>query len=249
MKTLVGRIGSAILLLCALGTQAAEQVKMSEWIGRIVVTPEGELLGRVEDFALNQDITRVEYVVVSVGSFIIDENLIAVSPEAFGPSSDGRYLVIFADALDQARRFGANSWPADTDVVASARRDPVDVQGEPVAEDAGEGRIAKSGVATISDSRRRATIENGQQSIIDEPNPVAVGGDLQPKQFRSPAGVPRGEPTDEFKRLDQNVDGYLNRREIGALMGRDDRFSDYDVDANGGLDPFEYQVFKGAQDS
>ncbi len=100
----------------------AETTKASSWKGRVVVTPNGELLGRIEDLAVDVEAQQVKFVVVSIGSFLVEDNLIAIAPDAIGPSEDGRYLVVYSDQLANARRFGAESWPAQPDVLASAER-------------------------------------------------------------------------------------------------------------------------------
>ena len=62
----------------------AESDKASSLVGQVVLTQQGELLGRVEDIAVNVEQKRVDFVVVSIGSFLVDDNLIAVHPDALG---------------------------------------------------------------------------------------------------------------------------------------------------------------------
>src|SRR5690606_13294597 len=63
-------------------------LKASELKGRIVETRDGEELGRVQDFAIDLASGRIGYVVVSVGSFLIEDSLIAVAPDALRQSAD-----------------------------------------------------------------------------------------------------------------------------------------------------------------
>ncbi len=222
----------------------AEVSKASDWVGRVVVTPGGELLGRIEDLALEDE--RIAFYVVSIGSFLIDDNLIAVHPEALGASSDGRYLVVYSDDLGSARRFGKANWPNSPDVLPSAERVAVTVDESVTAEDDDSG-FESDRIATISDGRRTATLKSGERAVIETEGPeetesVEIG--VQPKTYR---GATEGDPIvadSEFERLDDDGDGYLSRREIGPRLRRDVRYQDYDLDGNDGLDPFEYQVLK-----
>ena len=223
----------------------AETTKASDWVGRVVITVDGELLGRIEDFALDIDQQRIAFVVVSIGSFLIDDNLIAVHPDALGESDDGRYLVVYADDLDSAARFGKNNWPTSASVLASAERQSV--EGATLAAQDGTNGFAANRVATISDGRRTATITGGANDIQIEttggprPNTAAQ---VQPKRYQSSSG---GEPLladSEFERLDDNGDGYLSRSEIGAMLNPNVRYPDFDLDGNDGIDAFEFQVLK-----
>lgn len=238
----------AILVAGALSAlpATAETVKASAWVGRVVVTTDGELLGRIEDFALDIEQQQIKFVVVSIGSFLVDNNLIAVHPDALGKSDDGEYLVVYTDSLDGAARFGANNWPVTADVLASAERQAVQVDASAVEDDLAE--FTGDGVATISDGRRTATMKAGERNAQIETSagvaPAAPPAEVQPKRFQE-AGV--GEPIvsdSEFERLDDNGDGYLSRAEIGARLESNIRYQDFDLDGNDGIDPFEFQVLK-----
>ncbi len=243
---------SRICLLAGLLTGAllthpamADTSKASSWVGRVVVTQDGELLGRIEDLAVDLANKRIDYVVVSIGSFLIDDNLIAVHPDALGESEDGRYLVIYTDGLDAARRFGTGNWPAQADVLASADRAPVTVEQIETEDDTGfdAGRVA-----TISDGRRTATVKPGERTQIevapDAETPATSAPEVRPKRFRQDSGPEPLLADSEFERLDDNGDGYLSRSEIGARLARDVRYTDYDLDGNDGIDPFEFQIMK-----
>jgi len=245
----VSRIQVLVAILSgvlAAGAVSADTTKASSWIGRVVVTADGELLGRIEDLAVDVDEKRVQFVVVSVGSFLIDDNLIAVHPDALGPSVDGRYLVVYTDDLDGARRFGANSWPTAPDVLASADRRPVTVDDDAGVGDADAGS-ADDRVATISDGRRTATIKSGERNSRIESAPSArpqlSKREVQPKQYQGSGAEPLFADS-EFQRLDENGDGFLSRSEIGPRLQSHVRYQDYDLDGNEGIDAFEFQLLK-----
>ena len=223
----------------------AESSKASSWVGRVVVTTDGDMLGRIEDFAIDVEAKSVDYVVVSIGSFLIDDNLIAVHPDALGESSDGLYLVIYADNLDGARRFGRENWPTAPDVMPSDERTPVDVDREAIAEEDGDGGFNDSRVATISSGNRTATMKEGDAAAtIETSGPVdSPRVDVAPKRYRGD-GAPPLLADSEFERMDDDQDGYLSRREIGARLAQGVSFGDYDFDGNDGIDPFEFQILK-----
>lgn len=222
----------------------ADVTRASRMVDRVVLTSEGELLGRVEDLALEEGTLKVAYVVVSVGSYLIDNNLIAVTPQSLTESESGEYLVIPADALVDAPRFNQDSWPdeaqVDIPVIKDERLPPAEVN---------------PGVAEIVGSNRRLTLDQaGQKSVTQfdqpivraTPSPRTDGQEVQQKTWR--AGVLDGSSGDEtFRRFDTNQDGYLSRREIAPYFKPGLRFSDYDSDGNGGLDPFEMKVLQENQ--
>jgi sporulation protein YlmC with PRC-barrel domain len=224
----------------------AQTAKASDWVGRVVVTTDGELLGRVEDFSLDVEQKRVDYVVVSIGSFLVDDNLIAVHPDALGESEDSRYLVVYTDSLGSARRFGADNWPASADVLASAERQPVSVD-EVEAQDNASG-FSGERVATISDGQRTATMKSGENEVQFESNTAALAPgaefEVQPKRFTGSFSTDPVLADSEFERLDDNSDGYLSRSEIGPRLQKSVRYQDYDLDGNEGIDAFEFQILK-----
>jgi sporulation protein YlmC with PRC-barrel domain len=229
----------------------AETTKASSWVGRVVVTPNGELLGRIEDLALDLEARQVKFVVVSIGSFLVDDNLIAIEPDALGQSEDGRYLVVYSDGLAKARRFGAENWPQKADVLATAERQAVQVDSELLASETAEGSesqgASSSRTATISDGRRVATLKAGERKAQIESRPERSQGsaiaEVQPKRFQG-AGPEPLVADSEFERLDENGDGFLSRSEIGPRLQRSVRYQDYDLDGNDGIDLFEFQLLK-----
>ena len=66
---------------------------------------------------------------------------------------------------------------------------------------------------------------------------------IQPKNVRSGiSGLTPESPL--FTQFDTDKDGYLSRQEIGPYFQPDMKFGDYDLDANGGLDSFEFDVLQ-----
>ncbi len=246
MMRRVFTLSLALIVGGAVYPAGAEVTKASEWVGRVVVTTGGELLGRIEDMAIEDH--RVAYYVVSIGSFLIDDNLIAVDPDALGASTDGRYLVVYSEDLADAQRFGSGSWPATADVMPSSERVAVMVSDEVEAEDE-TGGFEADRVATISDGRRTATLKPGERTALieaeAETEPASPVDTIRPKTYRGSLPSDPVVADSEFERLDEDGDGYLSRREIGPRLQRDVRYGDYDLDGNDGIDQFEYQVLKG----
>lgn len=244
MMRIYGLVG--LLMWALLGNAYGDVVKASEWIDRVVVTHDGELLGRVEDFAIDSSEVSVKYVVVAIGSFLIDDNLIAVAPDALQLSADGEYLVVYTEGLASARRFGPGNWPPTADVLAMQERGspPSDVQVPQTAEDS--RGFAEEGVATISDGRRTAVIRSGERSMSvehEDSTPQAAVRVRDDTDVASGEPDPTKLPLPRFGALDSNDDGVLDRREIGARLARDERFSELDTDESGTIDSFEYDLF------
>ncbi|MGK0225108.1 MAG: sporulation protein YlmC with PRC-barrel domain [Limisphaerales bacterium] len=227
-------------ILSFLGVNAtADVTRASLFVDRVVLTSGGELLGRVEDLALDEGSMQVAYVVVSVGSYLIDDNLIAVTPETLTESESGEYLVIAADALVDAPRFDADSWPDEAQIDVPVVRDE---RLPPAMND--------PGIAEIVGGDRRMTLDETGQTAMTQfektsPRPAAVSN-IQAKTFHSGV-VESGDGNATFKRFDSNRDGYLSRREIASYFKPGLLFGDYDLDANGGLDPFEMKVLQEAE--
>jgi len=239
----------AFLLLWLAASARADVAKASAWFDLVVVTQDGELLGRVEDFAIERDDLSLLFVVVSVGSFLIDDNLIAVAPDALEMSADGEFLVVHTTDLANARRFGPNTWPDSADVLASARAQlPTDVE---VPSGSGQSRgFDEDGIATISDGRRTAVIRSGEQSVSvsheEESEPAAIELSLPSSDTLESIVSGEADPTQlvlpDFGALDGNGDGQLDRREIGARLGRTESFTELDIDESGSIDTFEFDL-------
>lgn len=232
-----------LLVTCLALPARAETTPAKQWEGKVVVMANGELIGRVEDLAVDFDRQTISYVVVSVGSFLIDENLIAVDPAALRLSDDGFYLVLHSDNVDTATRFGTEDWPQQADVLPASY-----VAGTATANDA-SGDASNSpdiavsdSIATISDGQRRATIRPGEISATIEQDPdyqPPAAATVQPKRWSGEAPL---LANGEFEQLDEDGDGYLTRAEIGNRMQSDQNFDEFDYDANDGIDVFEFQV-------
>ncbi|MEM7099195.1 MAG: PRC-barrel domain-containing protein [Pseudomonadota bacterium] len=221
----------------------AQPTSATGWDGKVVVMANGELLGRVEDLAVDLERKAIVYVVVSVGSFLIDENLIAVDPDALRLSDDGFYFVLHTDTLDTANRFGADDWPDSPDVLPAEYAERVEQTAEAGAPINNPRINVTEPVATISDGRRTGTIRAGEKSATIESEQGAQAparsGQVQPKRWRGERPL---LASSEFEKLDEDGDGYLTRREIGGRMREGLLFSDFDYDGNDGIDPFEFEV-------
>jgi sporulation protein YlmC with PRC-barrel domain len=234
-------MATALAMSIALPVQAADRA--SDLLGRIVETRDGKELGRVSDFALNLDNGRIEFVVVSVGSFLIEDGLIAVAADALRASADadGRLVLeASAERVRLARRFGPGNWPDAPDVgrEPDGETPPLatrDTEAEPSAE-----RPPGRGSAVISDGRRTATLSAGERRIevIKPPPEPAAPAKPEPPSRAKPV------PTTLFDRLDRNRDGVLDRAEIAHELGRDDSFSDIDLNRDGVIDREEFERFR-----
>lgn len=240
----------AMTLALVLATEGhATLSKASDWVGRSVVTQDGQPLGRIEDFAIDIEQKSVAFLVVSVGSFLIDDALIAVDPDALGPSADGEHLVLNSDDLKQARRFNPDNWPAAADVLPTLAEGPaprVPAGVEPRAEPSAAGR------AVISDGRRQVTLADGEERM--EPmgggKPAAADSKNAAKAVNAANALPGGEidagvmPLPAFTTLDRNSDERLDRSEFGAYLGLKEQYQDIDLDDDGQLDKFEFDLLR-----
>ncbi len=226
----------------------ADVSKASDWVGRTVVTTDGEPLGRIEDLALDVEARQIAFWVISVGSFLIEDSLIAVHPDALGPSAQGDALVLHSDGLAQARRFNETSWPDAPDVLATDPADDAKLVSAAADAPPSQPGFARSGSATISDGRRQAIFADGEQRIESlrggsQPGTAAASGDA------APVGVdPQSLTLPAFSELDRNGDGLLDRREIGPRLGRSETFTAVDVDSSGDIDTFEFDLLRDSRE-
>lgn len=239
-----------LVFIVALGLsaqlEAAEWRKASDWLGMTVVTSNGDNVGKIEDFALDLESGEVSYVVVSVGSFLIKDALIAIAPSAL--ALEAGQLVISADSVSDARRFGEDSWPAQPDVPAGAKTNRVNNATSSSANPAVQAgtSLPSSGVATISSNRRTATLSADERRIEDV-QPIAAGATSSANQ-KSSASTPTitrvaNGPLPSFGTLDKNRNGVLNRREIGSWLTQSDSYDEVDLDSSGTVDRFEFDIF------
>jgi len=234
----------------------AEVARASDWLGRAVVTADGQEVGTVRDLAFDAN-GRIAYAVVSVGSFLIENNLIAVAPDALVPSpNDDGYLRLAADpdSLRQATRFATDGrWPARPDVVRSAGAPTIATQPaapKPAAAN-GAAEPATSGTATITSPTRTAHLSASERYISENPaERPAIEAATAKKTASAHAGAmppltPKSDAT-PFERLDRDGDGVLNRSEFAHQMSPKDSYSRIDHNANGVIDPDEFEAFEQA---
>jgi sporulation protein YlmC with PRC-barrel domain len=230
--------------------QAVEQVglqKATDWLGRTVTTADGQDLGRVQDFAIDQNTGKISFVVVAVGSFLIEHNLIAVDADALRPIPGVKgVLILQADDADlrNASRFANDQWPAQADIVRSSivampaeRYQSASVTKVPAAE---------SGTASITDGMRTAFLSPGERTIQNRLEPLNQAP--SPVRKKAPKSS-SARPTTEFDRLDSDGDDALNRAEIALQISRSDSYSDLDRNANGFIDRDEYDAFQARRDA
>ncbi len=201
-------------------------------IGRSVITPSGEELGRVHDFSVDLASGEIRYVVVSVGSFLIDDAFIAVAPAALQNDRDTGGLVLQADreVLRQVPRFAAGRWPDQAQVTPAATTDSAG-DAPPVA--------VPRGSATISDGSRTATLADGERNIEITGEAAAASAPAADSPVAGSSAA-RATPRNRFERLDRDGDGVLDRAEIAHELGRSDSYADIDLDASGGIDEGEF---------
>lgn len=226
--------------------EAAQWRKASDWLGMAVVTSKGDNVGKIEDFALDLESGEVSYVVVSVGSFLIKDALIAVAPSALVLDS-GR-LIISADSVADAKRFGEDGWPAQPDVLAGSTSNVVRRTSDDSANPAVQAgtSLPSSGVATISSNRRTATLSAGERRIEDvQPGAQAAASSTNQGSGSSTPAITRvaNGPLPSFGTLDKNRNGVLNRREIGSWLTQSDSYGEVDLDSSGTVDRFEFDIF------
>jgi sporulation protein YlmC with PRC-barrel domain len=250
------------LILTGLGIAAATAVaayasdvqllaKASDWLGHAVTTRDGKELGTVRDFAIDEHTGKVVYIVVSVGSFLIESNLIAVAPDALVPSrtADG-VLLLEADpkALREAKRFASDShWPAAADVV-HGEGGPATASTEPETSEApSPAAAAPTGTATIESHSKTAHLSANERVITETPAPAAPPSST-PKQTGAPAqsSASRLPPITAFDKLDKDGDGVLNRSEFAHVISPKDSYSKIDANANGVIDSDEFDAYEKA---
>ena len=219
--------------------------KATDWLGRAVTTADGEDLGRVQDFAIDQNTGKISFVVIAVGSFLIEHNLIAVDADALRPIPGVKgVLILQADEADlrKASRFADDQWPAQADVVRS--RTIIDAESVERYQSASvtKAPAPESGTASITNGMRTAFLSPGERTIQNRLEPLTPA----PSPTRSRRKAPKSSaiPATEFDRLDSNGDDALNRAEIALQISRKDSYSDLDRNANGFIDRDEFEAFQ-----
>lgn len=257
----------SILIGCALivaagsfaASPTAAVTKASDWLGSLVLAPNGEEIGTIRDLALDPANGKVVYIVVSVGSFLIEDNLIAVRPDALSPSGDHQWVLYTdVDTLRRAQRFAMDkAWPARADVARSMK--PADEQPraaqapQPAESAAPESAAAEAGTATISTNTRTAYLSGGERYIKEvepslrkapPPSPPSPTISRPGANTLPPIEVADSDGSARFDRLDKDHDGVLNRSEIALQMGPRDKFSKVDVNANGVIERDEFEMLQ-----
>lgn len=236
-------------MLVAVSATASE-LKLTDLIGHPVETDSGDKLGSVEDFSFDPDTGSLQFVVISIGSFLVENSLIAVEPAAIANISNGDPIVLRMEDLEVAHRFNADSWPDSADVRSVTHSQASEngesggsSGGEPDGSSAGEpSTLSSTGTATITSGSKKATYKNGKRELVNGPiRGASLASNTPPK--RTPARrVDRVVPN--FKNLDSNKDGRLSPSEIGAQLNKRSGFGELDADANGAIDDFEYEAYR-----
>jgi len=231
----------------------ASAMKLTDLVGHPVETDSGDKLGNIEDFSIDPETGDLQFVVISIGSFLVENSLIAVDPDALSQAANGDPVVLRMDDLEVAHRFNADNWPDAADVrsVASQDSEGSDAEGGSGSSNASSSStpLSSSGTATITSGNRTATYENGKREITNGPirkassnsSAKASSKTRKARMQRSNRVVPN------FKNLDSNKDGRISQSEIGAQLNHRSNFSDLDADNNGSIDDFEYEAYEQRQ--
>jgi len=97
--------------------------KASDLIGKPVENPRGELLGEVQDLAIDAEQGRVAYVVLSFGGFLgVGEKWFAIPTAALTLPDDCKHFVLAVeqDRLKSAPGFDKDRWPSMDDTTWGA---------------------------------------------------------------------------------------------------------------------------------
>jgi len=261
---------SFVLFATLMATASHAVERISAIVGANVVTQGGQRVGQVVDLALDPTTHRIDYYVVSIGSFLVQDSLIAVHPDAMthGPAPNELTISASTDALTQAQRFNAASWPDAADLFAGSAAAPAQPTGS-IARSINSAQSSPArgrqlanpnatGSATISDGRRQATLADGKKEIAEiepvfEPAPTPTSAAQVPGTVANPQVAPLSPvslapaPYPAFAQLDDNNDGRLSRREIGPHLRKNQGYSRLDLDDSGGIDQFEYDVLRQTQ--
>ena len=250
-------------LIIALGLSATASaygsdtvMKASDWLGHVVTTRDGKELGTVRDFGIDEHSGKVVYVVVSVGSFLIENNLIAVAPDALVRSrSEDAVLLLDADpnVLHDAKRFASDAhWPTAPDVVRAQSSSTAAQPTIPAA--AGEPKAATpppTGTATIESHSKTAHLSANERYVKEADAPVARTLPAAPESGHTATSAPtqpktKLEPITKFDQLDKDGDGVLNRSEFAPIMSRTDSYSKIDINADGVIERQEFDAYEQA---
>jgi len=256
LMTCVGLAAAVVVSVYAAGTSEPALTKASNWLGHAVTTRDGKELGTVRDLAIDQRTGKVIYIVVSVGSFLIENNLIAVAPDALVPSrTEDGVLLLEADAkaLRDAKRFANDShWPAVADVVHGDGGPSVAANEPQMSESPATAESPPTGTATIESKSKTAHLSANERVITETPVPVVPASSTPAKTgapAQSSASASRLPPITPFDKLDKDGDGVLNRSEFAHVISPKDSYSKIDANANGVIDSDEFDAYEKAHAS
>ncbi len=244
-KTLPALLFTGLALAASASHAETHLNRASDWLGHAVVTQDGKALGTVRDFAIDERSGKIVYIVVSVGSFLIENNLIAVAPDALDRSStDDGVLRLEADpsTLRDATRFADDGrWPSAPGVAraeAARTAPPMETRGETSVTKPATEALPKTGSATIESGTKTAHLSANERVITQTAPPAPP----VPAAQKAPSSRP--PPINEFERLDKDGDGVLNRSEFAPVIGPKDRYSKIDTNANGVIEPQEFDAYE-----
>ena len=255
-RALILTVVLAITVIPSYGNAAV--MRASDWLGHVVMTRDGKELGTVRDFGIDEHSGNVVFVVVSVGSFLIENNLIAVAPDALVRSTteDG-VLLLDTDptVLHDAKRFASDShWPTSPDVIRTPGSSSL-AAAPPASADAGEPKTAAppaTGTATIESRSKTAHLSANERYVKETDAPAPHVLPAAPEPAATAAGAPAApaktklEPITKFDKLDKDGDGVLNRSEFAPVMSRTDSYSKIDTNADGVIERQEFDAYESA---
>jgi sporulation protein YlmC with PRC-barrel domain len=96
------------------GTDVRRVMSASSLIGDKVRNPEGEDLGKIEEFMIDLDTGCIAYAVLSFGGFLgLGDKLFAIPIQALALDEDNKQFVlnVSKDKLKNASGFDKNNWP------------------------------------------------------------------------------------------------------------------------------------------
>lgn len=96
------------------GTDTRRVMSASSLMNDKVINPEGEDLGKVEDFMIDLTTGCIAYAVLSFGGFLgFGDKLFAIPMQAFSLDEDRKCFVLNVDKekLKNASGFDKNNWP------------------------------------------------------------------------------------------------------------------------------------------
>jgi len=233
------------------GFQSRDDItRASHWIGATVATRDGRELGKVVDLAIDKHSGTMKYVVVSVGSFLIESSLIAVQPDALEPARDGGLTLIADDAdLQSAKRFAKDQWPLQANLTrddSEAAAAPSADLGAPPPKEAAGNQPTESGTATIADATKIAYLTGSERTIVESPAPTSPPAP-PPSETKTPAEKKTkrdDKPETRFDRLDADGDGVLDRAEIAHEITYKDSYTELDLNANDVIDRDEFEALE-----